>query len=103
MIKSGLKGLVVSIGEFLHTVLKLDLHPDKISIKTLNSGIDFLGWVNFPDHRILRTTTKRRMFKKVEASKNLATVNSYLGLLGHGNAQGLKNKLLARTKRAVCI
>ena len=101
--KKWLKGLVVSIGEFLHTVLELDLHPDKISIKTLNSGVDFLGWVNFPDHRILRTTTKRRMFKKVEASKNSATVNSYLGLLGHGNAQGLENKLLARTKRAIYI
>jgi len=49
--------------------LKLTLHPNKISIKTLASGIDFLGWVHFSDYRILRTSTKRRMLK------NLSKIN----------------------------
>lgn len=86
-----LKEMIVSVAEFLHTILKLDLHPDKIFIKTLNSGIDFLGWVNFPDHRVLRTTTKRRMLKRIEGNKNLATANSYLGLLKHGNTYKIRN------------
>ena len=42
--------------------LKLELHPKKISIKTLSSGIDFLGVINFFDYKILRTKTKKRMF-----------------------------------------
>src|SRR3990167_7132742 len=43
---------------FLRDRLKLQLHPDKVSIKTFASGVDFLGWVHFPDHRVLRTATK---------------------------------------------
>src|SRR3989344_1342327 len=46
---------------FLQEKLKLNLHPDKVFIKTLSSGVDFLGWVHFTDHRVLRTATKRRM------------------------------------------
>jgi hypothetical protein len=49
------------IKQFLEEKLRLTIHPDKIFIKTIASGVDFLGWVNFPDHRVLRTTTKRRM------------------------------------------
>jgi retron-type reverse transcriptase len=43
---------------FLWERLKLELHPCKVSIATLASGVDFLGWVHFPDHRVLRTVTK---------------------------------------------
>ena len=85
-----LRGLVMSIGEFLRAVLELNLHPDKISIKTLNSGVDFLGWVNFPGRRVLRTTTKKRMLKRIMASPKSDTLASYLSLLGHGNAKKLK-------------
>ena len=35
------------IQNFLQNELNLKIHPDKIFIKTLSSGIDFLGWVNF--------------------------------------------------------
>jgi len=35
---------------FLRDELKLELHPDKVSITTFASGVDFLGWVHFPDH-----------------------------------------------------
>ncbi|MEK7170105.1 MAG: reverse transcriptase/maturase family protein, partial [Patescibacteria group bacterium] len=48
---------LVQIREFLRERLKLSLHPDKVFIKTLASGVDFLGWVHFPDHRVLRTST----------------------------------------------
>lgn len=81
------------IQRFLQKKLKLTLHPDKISIKTIASGIDFLGWVHFPDHRTLRTTTKRRMMKRIKISPTSETLNSYLGLLSHGNAHNLIRKL----------
>lgn len=41
------------IEAFLAERLKLALHPDKVSRATFASGIDFLGWVHFPDHRVL--------------------------------------------------
>ncbi len=85
--KKWLEDILLRIKDFLLTNLKLELHPDKVSIKTAASGIDFLGWVHFSDHRVLRTTTKKRMFKRLETySKKPEMVNSYRGLLQHGNA-----------------
>ena len=77
------------IRDLLHDELRLELHPDKVFIKTLASGVDFLGWVHFPDHRVLRTSTKRRMFKRVVVAEKQGTADSYLGLLRHGNAHKL--------------
>ena len=94
--KNYLENLISLISEFLSEKLKLQLHPNKVSIKTLNSGIDFLGWVNFPKHRVLRTTTKRRMFRRIKESPTSETLNSYLGLLGWGNTYKLRKELYQR-------
>lgn len=92
--KECLENLVKKMGNFLKSKLRLDLHPNKIFLKTLNSGVDFLGWVNFFDHRILRTTAKRRMLKRTRKHPSRATIDSYLGLLKHGNARRLRDELL---------
>jgi len=84
---------------FLASRLKLSLHPDKVFIKTFASGVDFLGWVHFPDHRVLRTTTKKRMFRRVEASSNELSIASYQGLLSHGDANKLGRKLSDLNRR----
>jgi len=92
--KSWLEEMLPKMGDFLEERLKLELHPDKVFIKTLASGVDFLGWVHFPDHRVLRTTTKMRMFRNIKNKKgNANTVQSYLGLLGHGNSKMLEEKI----------
>lgn len=89
-----LENLIPKIERFLSDELKLSLHPDKVSIKTLASGIDFLGWVHFPKHRVLRTTTKRRMFRRIgESEWNEATMISYRGLLAHGHTSKMLRKL----------
>ncbi|MBI2446356.1 MAG: group II intron reverse transcriptase domain-containing protein [Parcubacteria group bacterium] len=92
--RNQLERLIPIISGFLDENLKLHLHSDKVFIKTIASGVDFLGWVNFNDYRILRTTTKRRMMKRIEESPFPATINSYLGLLKHGNTRKLQ-KLIA--------
>ncbi len=85
---------IPNISSFLMSELRLTLHPDKLYIKTLASGVDFLGWVHFPDHRVLRTTTKRRMFKNLRRSGGKPkAVQSYLGLLGHGNTEKLTEEI----------
>lgn len=92
--RSYLENILPYMREFLGQKLKLVMHPDKISIKTIASGVDFLGWVHFPDHRVLRTTTKKRMFKNIKAKDGKKeTVQSYLGLLKHGNARKLANSI----------
>ena len=94
LIRLPLVELIPNIAVFLKDNLKLSLHPNKVFIKTLASGIDFLGWINFPDHRILKTNTKRRMFKRIQNNTGKETMQSYLGLLRHGNANTIRNELL---------
>jgi retron-type reverse transcriptase len=78
---------------FLNEHLGLTLHPKKTFFKTIASGVDFLGWVQFSEHRTLRTTTKRRMLKRIKQSDKPATLASYSAMLKHGNAYKLRKKL----------
>lgn len=78
---------------FLYSKLRLQLHPRKLFIKTLVSGVDFLGWVHFYNHRVLRTATNRRMFKRMQENPTPETLNSYLGLLRHGNTHNIQQEI----------
>ena len=92
--KQYLEDLLLEMKKFLHCELRLHVHPDKVFIKTIASGVDFLGWVHFPDHRVLRTATKKRMFRNLQVKWEKAeVVQSYLGLLRHGNTRGLEATL----------
>ena len=94
-----LEELLPKIEEFLALRLKLALHPDKVSIRPLNHGIDFLGIVVHPFHRTLRTTTKRRMLRKlterhgeafrgeIDSDSLHQSLQSYLGILSHVDAR----------------
>lgn len=82
------------LANFLRVRLHLELHPEKISIRTIASGVDLLGWVHFPNHRVLRTVTKRRMFARMVGNASEAATASYRGLLRHGNGYKLAEKLV---------
>ncbi len=100
-----LKNLLPKIDEFLKTKLDLELHPEKIILRKFGSGIDFLGYVVFPYHILLRTKTKRRVLRKIRTKINEfkvgkiseekvnETVQSYLGYLSHANAYEFKKEL----------
>lgn len=86
-----LENVLLRMQKFLLGELKLHLHPDKVFIKSFASGVDFLGWVHYPDHRIMRTVSKRRMFRRIRGmDRKVETVQSYLGLLSHGNTHKLQ-------------
>ena len=89
-----LQDMLPRMRDFLWNELRLTLHPDKVSLRTFASGVDFLGWVHFPDHRVLRTTTKKRMFRGVRTREGKEeTVQSYFGLMSHGNTKKLRRKV----------
>ncbi|OGI82933.1 hypothetical protein A3I95_03040 [Candidatus Nomurabacteria bacterium RIFCSPLOWO2_02_FULL_44_12] len=88
--KGYLENLLPKINTYLNSYLNIYLHPDKVFIKTLASGVDFLGWVHFPRHRVLRTSTKRKMLKRIRENPKKESKQSYLGLLKHGNAYKLR-------------
>lgn len=103
--KEYLEELVFQINNFLEEKLKLHLHPDKISIRKIHKGIDFLGAVVFPTHIILRTKTKKRMFRKIQARKKelkagiidkksfSQSLQSYFGMLTHYRSNGIRNEV----------
>ena len=72
---------------------RLELHPQKLEIRKLRQGSDFLGYVTLPQYRVLRTKTKRRMLRRV-GEENLS---SYLGLLTHCAGHELSAVLLKKT------
>lgn len=94
--KQWLEGLVPTIKNFLSTKLKLELHPDKLFLKTVSSGVDFLGWIHFPTHRVLRTSTRRRMIKNMADHASEETLQSYLGLLRHGDTYYWQQYIVAQ-------
>lgn len=91
--KNELEMIIPLIKDFLNFNLKLQLHPQKLFIKTYASGVDFLGWVHFPNHRQIRTTTKRRIFRQMKNYPSPDTINSYRGLLSHGNTYEIRRQL----------
>jgi hypothetical protein len=91
--KDYLEKLITQVECFLNDCLNLQLHEYKVSIKTVASGVDYLGWVHFHNHRIPRTTTKRRMLKRVQKNPHPATIASYVGMLKHGNGFGLQSRI----------
>jgi len=92
--KMYLKSILPKISQFLETHLKLSLHPNKVFIKTIASGVDFLGWIHFPHHRVPRTSTKNRMFRNLKQKQSKLTTASYLGVLSHGNAYELQKRVM---------
>jgi retron-type reverse transcriptase len=84
-----LKSSIVDILDFIGRNLKLQIHTDKIILKTYASGVDYLGYICFPEHTILRTKTKNRIFKRV-TSKNFS---SYNGVLSHCRSRNIEFKI----------
>ncbi len=86
--------MIAKITDFLESKLRLSLHENKIEIRNLRQGIDFLGYVVLPDCKIMRSKTKRRMLRRVDATNE----SSYLGLLKHCKGYKLEKqvKVLAR-------
>jgi hypothetical protein len=100
-----LADLVPQIEAFLRERLRLSLHPRKVEIRPYARGIDFLGYVILPHHTMLRTTTKRRMLRKlrervaayrsgqIEGDQLLGSLWSYLGVLSHADAHRMTERL----------
>lgn len=100
--KDALIELLPKLGEFLERELSLCLHPNKVEIRKFSQGLDFLGYVIFPHHQLLRTKTKRRIMKKIRILKECLdsdtitdeyfnqALASYAGLLKHCNGKNVQ-------------
>ncbi len=88
-----LESLIEPVRHFLLTKLKLELHPAKLSIRSWDQAIDFLGYVSRPYVTSIRTKTKKRMLARV----NQDNLSSYLGVCSHADSYRLSQvvKLIA--------
>ncbi|MBI2590338.1 MAG: group II intron reverse transcriptase domain-containing protein [Candidatus Blackburnbacteria bacterium] len=101
-----LEKCLVDLSSFLENKLLLKLHPNKVHLRKLSWGIDFVGYIALPHHQTIRTKTKRRLFKKVKWKvkeyrdgqiKPTAlnqSIQSYMGILRHAKTYRLKQKLI---------
>lgn len=103
--KSYLLSLIPEMRVFLKENLSLSLHPRKVTLKRWNQGIDFLGYISFPHHAILRPKTKRRILRVIrgkvgeykrgeimEEELN-QSVQSYKGLLQHCRGRNVEREI----------
>jgi len=100
-----LEDAVEKIKEFLDKNLKLHLPRNKIILRKYSWGIDFLGYVIYPNYILPRKRNRKRLLRVIEKKiidyKNqkisydsfMGTVNSYLGLLKHANSYELSQKI----------
>ncbi len=103
--KEYLTNLIPIISKFLEENLRLSLHPNKIILRKWHQGVDFLGFIHFPYHSILRTKTKNRILRRVKASRRKLNekeisefqfqqiLQSYLGRLKHCRSRKIVHKL----------
>jgi RNA-directed DNA polymerase len=100
-----LQSLVPIVQQFLRETLALELHPEKVFIAKYSQGIDFLGYVIFPNHKLLRKRTEKRVVRKLKYRVGLhkqgtiskesldQTLHSYMGILSHANTYRMSQEL----------
>lgn len=104
--KDELKRYRDEISEFLHTNLKLRLHPEKQILQSIDKGINFVGFVVKDEYVLMRRRVVRNLKEKLfelnsgtgkfteeEVVHNLSVVNSYFGQFKHAKTFGLRQKL----------
>ena len=104
-----LEDLLPKLQLFLKEKLKLEIHPQKMSIEKYQRGIDFLGYIVFPHHKLIRIKTKKRIIRNLKLRVSdykegciseislEQSIQSYLGVLSHADThefkEWLKNKI----------
>ena len=100
-----LRSLIDPIKQFLKSTLHLELHPKKTSLRPLHQGVDFVGYVLFPHHTLVRHRTKQRMKRCLKQAFLLyeegevdplyvdQRLQSTLGILSHAQEHTLSTAL----------
>lgn len=99
--------LKAELGGFLDSHLRLTLN-NKTTVRTADQGIDFCGCRVWPTHKKLRKKTAIKMKRrlkylqkaysagKVNLDEVKASVQSYLGLVGHCDSFRLRSKVFQK-------
>lgn len=92
--KSHLHEVLAQIRAFLQSNLKLELKQNYQVFPVEKRGIDFVGYVFFHTHVLLRKSIKKRFAKAVSKKRVPATIAAYYGWAKHCNSKNLLKKLI---------
>jgi len=92
--KEELHALLFEIKLYLNDNLKLQVKHNYQIFPVESRGIDFVGYVFYHTHTMLRKTIKKRFAKAVSKSKDKAIIAAYYGWAKHCNSKNLLKKLL---------
>lgn len=95
--KKELKNLENKINIFIKKDLELELNLKKTKLKSINNGIDFLGYFVKPNYTLVRKKVVSRFKNKLynlrieeDIRKILAVINSYYGHFNHAFSFNLR-------------
>lgn len=96
---SELLGFFVELQRFVREELSLSIHPEKIQLRKLRWGIDFVGYVAYPGYQLPRHRTLKRIKRRAiewsqsDSGRLRAAIPSYLGYLQHASGLPLFDEL----------
>ena len=99
-----LLGYLVEINIFLKTNLKLHVHPNKVVLRKLSQGVDFVGYVALPHYNLPRLKTVKRILRKItsDSDNSEIAIPSYLGYLGHVSSYEVTRRLFENLGIEIC-
>lgn len=92
--KQYLHALLAEMREYLRRELKMEIKENYQVFPVADRGIDFVGYVHFHTHTLLRKSIKQNFARMLERNPNRQSIASYNGWLKHCNSINLRNKLL---------
>lgn len=92
--KKYLNNLLKEIKEYLNKKLDLEVKNNHQVFEISKRGIDFIGYVFYHTHILLRKSIKLRFIRMIKYNKNYKSIASYKGWLIHCNSINLRNKYL---------
>lgn len=96
--KEYLHNILFQIKDYFSSKLKLEVKNNYQIFPVQKRGIDFVGYVFYHTHTLLRKKIKKRFAKAIFKKKNKSTIDAYKGWAIHCNSKNLLNKLLPNEK-----
>jgi RNA-directed DNA polymerase len=96
--KAHLHQVLAKIDNYLNTNLKLQVKQNYQIFPVEKRGIDFVGYVHYHTHTLLRKSIKKRFAKAIAKGANKATIAAYRGWTNPANTINLINKILPDAK-----
>lgn len=92
--KQYLHQLLFDIKTYLSVNLKLTVKDNYQVFPVVSRGIDFVGYVFFHTHTLLRKSIKKSFARMIASNKNYKSIASYNGWAIHADTRHLMEKLL---------